>query len=349
MKYLALMISLTVLSIVGCGTTATSTATATATPAPRAPGEVTPRPAPEELRMDLGDGLVAAFVEGLAPEFTGKIAYVTHVPSGSQVVLDRQGQVVERHDGLLDGPALLDAVLADEAVMRRINANLQSDSDTRPRQSSVDWAHFIKFGGVTYLAKGSLVGPVIIEGERALTEADLGPVVFRTAFRLAGYARAPYHSQDGDAAHLDPGRPVFAVKGYGGGYGLATIKDGQVTLFEIDSNPAARSGLHMLDIQNKVSYIGINSTDSGRPELARIDDPETVDAMVNMALMAAVDQSQRARERGFYYLAFHRKDGTAVVRPFWTGTGELARGVMTPVEFQELVLEVLDGARTPAQ
>ncbi len=98
-----------------------------------------------------------------------------------------------------------------------------------------------------------------------------------------------------------------------------------------------------------MSYIGINSTEIGQPEVARIDDPETVEMMVNMALMAPVDQSRRDREWEFYYLAFHRTDGTAVVRPFWTGTGELARGVMTPLEFQESVLKALEDAGTPAR
>ena len=57
---------------------------------------------------------MAAFVGVLSPEWLDKVAYVTHVPSGSQTVLDRQGPIIERHDGRGDGPARLEAVQADE-------------------------------------------------------------------------------------------------------------------------------------------------------------------------------------------------------------------------------------------
>ena len=48
-------------------------------------------PAIENYRLDLGSGVVVAFVEGLTPEMSEKVAFVTHVPSGSQAVLDATG------------------------------------------------------------------------------------------------------------------------------------------------------------------------------------------------------------------------------------------------------------------
>ena len=94
--------------------------TPTATPTPLIPGSITPVPASETYRLDLGLGVVVAFVEGLSPDMPDKVAYVTHVPSGSQAVLDRDGQVIDRHDGRGDGPSHLDAVLQDRAAKDRI-------------------------------------------------------------------------------------------------------------------------------------------------------------------------------------------------------------------------------------
>lgn len=54
-------------------------------------------------RLELGSGVVAAFVEGLTPEMPGRVAYITHVASGSQAILDSEGKVVQRHDGRADG------------------------------------------------------------------------------------------------------------------------------------------------------------------------------------------------------------------------------------------------------
>ena len=84
-----------------------STVTPTSTPSPMLPGSVTPEPASETYRLDLGPGLVAAFVEGLTPEMPEKVAYVTHVPSGTQAILNREGHVIHRHEGRADGPSPL--------------------------------------------------------------------------------------------------------------------------------------------------------------------------------------------------------------------------------------------------
>lgn len=72
-----------------------------------------PERASEDYRLDLGPGVVAAFVEGLTPGMQGKVAYVTHVPSGTQAVLDRSGKLVHRHDGRAGGPERLDALFGD--------------------------------------------------------------------------------------------------------------------------------------------------------------------------------------------------------------------------------------------
>ena len=136
----------------------------TATPSPKLPGSITPAPASESFRLDLGGGVVVAFVEGLSPKFSGKVAYVTHVPTGSQLVLDPEGEIIDRHDGRDDGPDRLDAVLADQATVDRIVQGLQGDDDLRSRETAADWVHSIQFGGITYLAKGSWSGPIITEG-----------------------------------------------------------------------------------------------------------------------------------------------------------------------------------------
>ena len=159
MRYAVLIGSLLIglLLVAACGGVE-SPSTPTATPSPLLPGSITPMPASERYRLDLGAGVVVAFVEGLSPESPDKVAYVTHVPSGSQAVLDRAGRITDRHDGRGDGPGHLDAVLADAAAMERIMEVLQSGESLRPHQTAADWVHSIRFGGVTYLAYWMLAG-----------------------------------------------------------------------------------------------------------------------------------------------------------------------------------------------
>ena len=302
--------------------------TPTATPTPLIPGSITPVPASETYRLDLGPGVVVAFVEGLSPDMPDKVAYVTHVPSGSQAVLDRDGQVIDRHDGRGDGPSHLDAVLQDRAAKDRIMEGLKSDEDVRPRETLAEWAHSVQFGGITYLAKGSWFGSMIANGERALTTDDLGPELYRVAFRRVGYAGS-YRYQDGDATHLNPGTPVYAVKGYVPEFRLATLEEGRVTLFEADTNPLATTGEDLLDIRGKVTTIDILSEEDAKKVLGTIDGERPVERFAELVLESPVDQEWWDHDGPRYFLGFRLADGTSVVRSFWLESGELSRGIMT--------------------
>ena len=332
--------------------------TPTSTPSPRLPGSITPVPASERYRLDLGGDVVVAFVEGLSPEHSGKVAYVTHVPSGSQLVLDRDGRTVDRHDGRGDSPSRLDAVLSDPLAMERIMERLQNDEDARPREMAADWVHSVQFGGITYTARWMVVGPETISRENDLTEEDLGPELYRVAFRIYGYGG--YFHQDGDATYLNPGTPVYGVKGYSQVFRLATLEDREVTLFEADTNPGARIGEDLLDIRGKVMSIDVLSTknsikvlgtkveDGEDVVLGKIEEERAVERFVELVLESPVDQGRRDHEGPRYSLYFRLADGTSVVRAFWLESGELSRGIMTDAVVTLSVWSALGEEHRPA-
>ena len=288
-------------------------ATPTTTPTPQLPGSITPMPASESHRLDLGDGVVVAFMKGLSPDMSDKVAYVTHVPSGSQAVLDRDGQVIDRHDGWDDGPNRLDAVLEDGAAMDRILKDLKSDEDVRPGERVIDWVPLIQFGGIHYLARWRLAGHATREGDRDLTVEDLGREFYRIAFRGDGYVGGHYRYQDGDSTYLDPGTPVYSVKGYAPEFRLATLEEGRVTLFEADTNPLATTGEDLLDIRGKVTAIDILSEEDAKTVLGTIDGERPVDRFAELVLESPVDQEWWDHDGPRYFLGFWLADGTSVV------------------------------------
>ena len=205
---------------------------------------------------------------------------------------------------------------------------LKSDEDVRPRETLAEWAHSVQFGGITYLAKGSWFGSMIANGERALTADDLGPELYRVAFRRVGYAGS-YRYQDGDATYLNPGTPVYAVKGYVPEFRLATLEEGRVTLFEADTNPLATTGEDLLDIRGKVTAIDILSEEDAKTVLGTIDGERPVERFAELVLESPVDQEWWDHDGPRYFLGFRLADGTSVVRSFWLESGELSRGIMT--------------------
>ena len=287
-----------------------------------------PEPASETYRFDLAPDVVTAFVEGLTPEMSKRVAYVTHVPSGTQAILGRDGKVIHRHDGRADGPDRLDALLGDRTAMVRIQKGLTDAANLRPQSHTISWVPMMRFNGIRYGKQWRSDGQGTPGGERGLEE-DLGPELYRIAFRGDGYVGPYYLYQDGDATYLNPGTQVYAVKGYSPGFRLGTLEDGRATLYEADTNPLARTGEDLLDIRGKVKSIDILSEEDARTVLGTIDEEQTVERFVDIVLGSPVDQENRVHDGPRYFVGLRLADGTSVVRAFWLDSGELSRGIMT--------------------
>ena len=159
--------------------------------------------------------MVAAFVERLTPEVPEKVAYVTHVASGTQAILNREGQVIHRHDGGADGPGRLDALLNDKTAMTRVMEGLTNGQDVRPKKHTISWIPMMQYTGTRFVGLGwTVAGQGTGKGERGIGLEYLGPELYRVAFRGDGYAGAFRRYQDGDATYLNPATPVYAVRGY---------------------------------------------------------------------------------------------------------------------------------------
>ena len=193
--------------------------------------------------------------------------------------------------------------------------------------ANIDWVNFVRFGGITYLAS--------FNAGRELQPADLGPQFAAVRSRLEGNVHdANYQTQDGDAAFLDVGTPVYQVQGFAPTFRLAAYQNGKLALFEADTNPHAKTGADLLDIGGKVQSIAVtDDTMSGAP-LATITDAHQLATLVTLLLAAPVDQTRQSADSGpHYFLIFHLADGTQVGRVYLPAAHEVARGIIVPDAF----------------
>jgi hypothetical protein len=200
------------------------------------------------------------------------------------------------------------------------------------RQDAADYVNFVKLNGITYTADRPVVG-------RTLGDGDLGPVyaTVRCSLREKMDPKRG-EPQDGDAAYLEAGSPLYQVRGYRPTFRLAARQDGRLVIFEADTNPGARVGRDLLDLEGKVRRIGINSRVDGTTELGAITDPKQVAGMVRMLLAGPVDQrTEPASEQPAWLLAFHLRDGTATVRTYDAADRRVQRGILVPRRFGALV------------
>jgi hypothetical protein len=205
----------------------------------------------------------------------------------------------------------------------------------------VDYIDFIQHGDIQYVA--SMSGTL----GRGLTDADLGPEQFRVRNALArggnGGGGTP---RDGDAAFVSAGEPVYAVRGYRPTFRVAAHHDGRLVLYEADSNPAAKVGGDLLDLDGKVAAITLLSPKDGRTILGRIADPARVRDLVNLVLTAPVDQSVRTTTAPDH-VGFELTDGTVSSRAYFREPGVLQRGIQVSGRFGDAMDELRASAPTP--
>jgi hypothetical protein len=171
-------------------------------------------------------------------------------------------------------------------------------------QGALDYADFVRVGGITYHADGRPVSG------RGLRESDLGGQVAVVRCKLADHlVEDPAQRYlDGDAAYLNKGTALYAVNGYRPGFRLAARRDGELMLFEAVENPRARTWADLLDVAGKVRWIGVNEG-SNRP-LAAIRDRQQVARLVDLLLGSRVGKPTACADDSVF-LAFHLDDGTA--------------------------------------
>lgn len=226
-----------------------------------------------------------------------------------------------------------------------------------------DYVDFIKANGVTYIA-GDYAGDERLG--RSLTDADLGAEQFRVKQRLTEAGRpVGYLPVDGDAAFVAAGEPVYAVKGYATTFRLAARRDGRIATYEADSNPAAKSGRDLLDLDGKVRSLALVSQRDGRTVLGRMSDPARIRELVALVLAAPVDQSAPHLRSGpptappgmptppivptqtGAVVAFELSDGTATRRSYDLVNGVLHRGIQVAGALRTTVEALVAAAPTP--
>jgi hypothetical protein len=204
--------------------------------------------------------------------------------------------------------------------------------------STIDRSDYVRFAGIQYQASSTSVG-------RPLTDDDLGPPYARVHCMLADLQFDPSYNelQDGNAAFLPAGTVVYRVKGYASFFRLAVRHKGATVAYEADVNAAARIGGDLLDLAGKVDAISIASgTGAGTTQLAAVTDPAKVKRLVDIVLASPVDQRVDSGHEGIrFFLVFRLLDGTAVMRAYWPGTGEVSRGIFTPPQFRTEIEQAL--------
>lgn len=199
----------------------------------------------------------------------------------------------------------------------------------------IDWVDFIKINDISYESHFSSLA-------RELTEDDLDDKYSEIRFKVSDNVRSTkYKIKNGDAAFLDKGTVIYTVKGYDPSFRLAAKRNGKIILYQSYNNPNAKNGSDYLDIGGKVRYIGINSDYDGTTELAKIEDPNVVQQLVNILLTSPIVEPAKINYEGSrYMLVFYLNDGTTVEQMYWLDMNSV-RDIIFSEEFQTIIQSAL--------
>jgi hypothetical protein len=213
--------------------------------------------------------------------------------------------------------------------------------------TSPHYVDFVKWNGIDYLASFSTVG-------RAITTDDLGAEHFRVTQTLVTAGRGiGYLIQDGDAAFVPTGDPVYTMRGYAPTFRLAARHDGRLVLYEANVNPGAKRGGDLFDIAGKVTSIAILDQKRNTTVIGRITEPARVAELVRAVLdgqvggPAPVDGSAGRPASLFATVSFELRDGTATVRGYDVTRSTLTPNVTVAGSFRDAISALLANAPTP--
>ena len=97
-------------------------------------------------------------------------------------------------------------------------------SQTGCSTTSITWVNFVQVGSVQYVA-----GP---NSPTVIADGDLGPEFAKVKFKVDGNVCDPsYRVKDGDAAFLEPGTPIYQVKGQLPAEQLAARMNGSILVY----------------------------------------------------------------------------------------------------------------------
>jgi len=203
------------------------------------------------------------------------------------------------------------------------------------QQAEIHWVNFIQLDDINYYAD-------YINNGRILEEGDLNGQYDAIAFKVADNIHDPsYKTQNGDAAFLEKGTPVYKIKGYSPKFRVAAYLNNELLIYEAQLNPKAKTGADFFDIKDKVTYISINSEVNGKTELFSIHDVDKVNRMTDILLNSPVKSNVKINSTERYFLAFHLTDGTAVTRPYWIEENYLSPSILLPEEFKEEIIHAM--------
>ncbi|PID24925.1 hypothetical protein [Sporosarcina sp. P7] len=191
-----------------------------------------------------------------------------------------------------------------------------------PQNTIIDWVDFVKWNDATYEANYEM-NELEKDWE---TTGEVGEV----KYMLDGHAGTNHQTKNGDAAYLQKGTKLFAMKGYDPAFRI--IADGKV--YEVSESDKAETVGDFLDIKGKVQRVILQS----EQDLSFIGEftDEHAEQLIEELLVMPYEPERRATEGKRVFFGIELVDGSLTRSVYWPETGYINYGGVASQEIKDI-------------
>lgn len=192
----------------------------------------------------------------------------------------------------------------------------------------IDWVDFLMINGITYDHNN--------EGTKEVAKEQIGDKISEITYMLNDHACTDHKSKNGDAAYLPVGTAVYELKGYKPEYRVVANNK----IYEVHNNPNAATIGELLDIENKVDKVSLESGYDGSPigDFSAAASTEFIRELLPLAYVGFDEVYPRIKHETGYFLRVHLKDGTSFRMVYYPKANAFNPGAYGTETLKELIV-----------
>jgi hypothetical protein len=176
-----------------------------------------------------------------------------------------------------------------------------SKEATEPCMAIIEWVDFLMINNVKYYQNN--------DGTKAVTAEQLGDKVGEVSYMFNEHACTDHVAKNGDAAFLQIGTVIYALKGYKSEFRV--VADNKI--YEVKENPDAETMGDLMDIDGKVEIVSLESDQDGSPigNFSPEASAEFIRELLPLPHVGFEAVYEKKKHEAGIFLRVHLQDGTS--------------------------------------
>ncbi len=191
----------------------------------------------------------------------------------------------------------------------------------------IDWVDFLKINDIMYDHND--------EGTKEVTEGQIGDKIGEVAYMLNDHACTGHVAKNGDAAYLPVGTAIYELNGYKPEFRIVANNK----IYEVNKNPKAATIGELLDIENRVAKVSLESGYDGSPigDFSSEASIEFIQQLLPLPYVGFDEVYEQIKHETGYFLRVHLQDGTSLRMVYYPKANAFNTGAFGTERLKELI------------